>query len=547
MNYRWKLTSSLEKIFFNNFDNLIKTDSGSMLKNEIYSFQLAAELKTDLCVNTTCRIEIESEIAPYISMYSIDFVANDLPAIEIECDNDYITKEPGLFPDPLHRIKDGEFTVVNSQVRGVWFVIEPKGEKIGTYPIKINVYDKADALLTSITYTIKIIDVKLPKQELLSTGWFHGDCIAKLHNTEIDSDLYYSIVDKYMQTYVKFGHNMILTPIFTPPLDTAIGKERPTNQLVDVMVNNGEYTFGFKKLDKWIDICIKNGIEYYEISHLFTQWGARNAPKIMATVDGEYKRIFGWETDGISDEYRGFIDKLMPALIEFLKDKGVFDNCYFHISDEPAYEHMERYKAAKEIISAYISEDKIFDALGEFRYYEEGVIKRPVVAIDHIKPFMEAGCEELWAYYCMAQRMKVANRFIAQPSYRNRILGYQLYKNNIKGFLQWGFNFWFTAGSQSVINPYLNSTAGTAFPGGDPFVVYPLDKNDEVVCSLRLYVFNEGLQDMRALSLLEKLVGRGEVIKMLDDISGFDSYPRNAEYILNLRERINKKIDEALI
>lgn len=225
----------------------------------------------------------------------------------------------------------------------------------------------------------------------MSTGWFHGDCIAEPHNTEIGSDLYYSIVDKYMQTYVKFGHNMILTPVFTPPLDTAIGKERPTNQLVDITVNNGQYTFGFENLGKWIDLCIKNNIEYYEISHLFTQWGAKNAPKIMATV---------------------------------------------------------------------------------------GVIKRPVVAIDHIKPFIEAGAEDLWAYYCMGQRMNVANRFIAQPSYRNRILGYQLYKNDIKGFLQWGFNFWFTACSQSVINPYINSTAGTAFPGGDPFVVYPLDEND---------------------------------------------------------------------
>ena len=104
MEYRWKLTSSLEKIFFHNFDNLIETDCGSMLKNEIYSFQLAAEMKNTKHVKTTCKIEIESELAPYISMYSIDFVANDLPSIEIECDDDYITKEPGLFPDPLHRI-----------------------------------------------------------------------------------------------------------------------------------------------------------------------------------------------------------------------------------------------------------------------------------------------------------------------------------------------------------------------------------------------------------------------------------------------------------
>ncbi len=30
------------------------------------------------------------------------------------------------------------------------------------------------------------------------------------------------------------------------------------------------------------------------------------------------------------------------------------------------------------------------------------------------------------------------------PSQRNRVLGYQLYKYNVKGFLHWGYNFWNT-------------------------------------------------------------------------------------------------------
>lgn len=546
MNYRWKLTSSLEKIFFDNFDCLAEKNGGSMLKNEIYSFQLAAEFTSDGYISSFCRIEIESELAPYIEMYNIGFVANDMPSIEINDDDDYITKKPGLFPDPLNRIRDGKVNLVNRQVRGVWFAVEPKGDVCGAYPIKIKIFDKDDVLLTTLTYSLKIIDAYLPEQSLFATGWFHGDCLAALHSTEIGSEAYYDIVDRYLKVYRKFGHNVILTPVFTPPLDTAVGMERPTNQLVDVNVTDGQYSFGFERLGRWIDICKKNGIEYYEISHLFTQWGAKNVPKIMATVDGEYKRIFGWETDGISTEYKGFLNKFFPELIAFLKSRGVFDNCFFHVSDEPMSEHIERYKEAKKIINSYIAEEKIFDALSDYRYYGDGIIENPIVSTDHIKAFMDAGAENLWAYYCMGQRKDVANRFLAQPSYRNRILGYQLYKYNIKGFLQWGFNFWFTAGAQSVINPYVNSTSGSAFPGGDPFVVYPLDDNGDVVCSLRLYVFNEGLQDMRALQLLESLVGRDEIEKMLDDISGFDKYPRNADYILDLRERINEKIEKAI-
>jgi hypothetical protein len=133
---------------------------------------------------------------------------------------------------------------------------------------------------------------------------------------------------------------------------------------------------------------------------------------------------------------------------------------------------------------------------------------------------------------------------MAMPSYRNRILGYQLYKYDIKGFLQWGYNFWFTELSKGVVNPYLDTTAGGGFQSGDPFVVYPLDTNGEVVCSLRLYVFNEALQDMRALKLLESLTDRETVQELLEEIVGFKVYPRRSDYILRLRETVNRMIKE---
>ena len=55
---------------------------------------------------------------------------------------------------------------------------------------------------------------------------------------------------------------MLLTPVFTPPLDTEVGGERTTVQLVDIALQEGEWTFGFDKLEKWCGICQKYGIEY---------------------------------------------------------------------------------------------------------------------------------------------------------------------------------------------------------------------------------------------------------------------------------------------
>ena len=115
---------------------------------------------------------------------------------------------------------------------------------------------------------------------------------------------------------------------------------------------------------------------------------------------------------------------------------------------------------------------------------------------------------------------------------------------DIKGFLHWGYNFWFTQYSLDVVNPYVDTTAGGAFPSGDSFVVYPLDKAGEVVCSLRLYVFNDGLQDMRAMQLLEQLAGREKVLELLEEIQGFAVYPRKSQYILDTREKVNQMIRE---
>lgn len=546
MAYQFKLTNSLEKIMFGKPDDLSEFSHTTMLKNEIFSFQLAGWFSSQEDQKTTCTVHIESPLRDHISIYQVDYVPVMVPSIEIDDDEDYLTKYPGLFPDPLHRIKDGKLELVNRQTRAFWFVVEPKGAVSGCYPIRLHIYDNTGAPVEELCCEVDILDVELPDAGICNTGWFHGDCLATLHHVDMMSEEYFSIVEKYLEVYVKFGHNMILTPVFTPPLDTDVGAERPTNQLVGVKLVNGTYQFEYSLLKKWMDLCLRSGIRWFEISHLFTQWGAGHAPKIMVEENGILTRRFGWETEALGAEYREFLHAFLPSLIGFLEREQVLDRCYFHISDEPQPKHEAQYAGAREIMLQYISPDRLIDALHEYDLYEKGVITKPIVSNDHIHVFMEKGVKHLWTYYCMAQRKKVANRFIAMPAYRNRILGTQLYKNEIEGFLQWGFNFWFTERSRKVLDPYRDTCAGGGFPSGDPFVVYPLSADGEVVCSTRLYVFHEGLQDLRALKLLESLTDRQTVLGLLEQIQGFREYPRSNAYLLNLRETVNRMIRENL-
>ncbi len=539
-----KVLSSLEKVRFEIPQEIPEHTSGSMLKNEIYSFQLAICGVEPTENRWTCVLKLNSELEPYITVKQVDYVPVRIPSVEIDDDEDYISKNPGLFPDALRSVKNGRIEYFYKKAYAYWITIEPNGEKTGKYPITLELLNTEGQVLAEKTFTIEILDASLPESQVRNTCWFHGDCLAKLHHVDMMSEEYWKIVEKYLTVYTKFGHNMILTPIFTPPLDTEMGKERPTNQLVEVFLDKGQYTFEFGKLKRWLDMCRRHGIRYFEMAHLFTQWGAKHAPKIMATVDGEYRKIFGWDTDALSEAYCRFLQAFLPELVHFLKQEQVMECCYFHISDEPSAEREEQYRSVKGIVSSYVPDSKWIDALSDYSFYEKGIVSKPVVASDHIHAFMEHGVQNLWTYYCSGQRKDVANRFIAMPSYRNRILGYQLYKNRIEGFLQWGFNFWFTSGSSGISNPFIDTSSGGNFPSGDAFLVYPMDDDGEVVCSMRLYVFLEAFQDMRALELLESLTDRKTVMALLEDVEGFDVYPRNGQYILQLRERVNQMIRE---
>ena len=130
------------------------------------------------------------------------------------------------------------------------------------------------------------------------------------------------------------------------------------------------------------------------------------------------------------------------------------------------------------------------------------------------------------------------------PSFRNRITGLQTYVLDIKGFLHWGFNFYYARLSTHKINPFLSTDADGRFPAGDSFVVYPADNG--AIPSLRLKVFRDGLQDRMALKLLEDKIGKDEVLKLVmsECEIDFNHYPHSAEYILALREKVNKMLKE---
>lgn len=550
--------SSLKKVFL---DEKPEEDfeRGSMLINEKYSFQVAFSVINVPRNAYFAKLRIDSPLKEYISVRLVGNLPSVLPTYE-KYDDYYLRTKPGLFPDPLYEIKDDTVKVLKNKWQSIWIAIQgTEGLKPGKYPVEITftipgvdfwgtpVNSQKQNLESSISVEIEVIDACLPEQKLIYTNWFHCDCIASMYNCEIFSDIHWNLIDKFIASAASNGMNMILTPAFTPALDTPIGGERATVQLVDVYKRGEDYTFGFDKFNKWVDICLKNGIRYFEHSHFFTQWGAKFAPKVMAYEDGVYKRIFGWETPATGKEYVNFLNQYIPALINFLKERGVDRRTYFHISDEPVMKDLETYAAALNVVKDKLDGYKIFDALSDFGFYEKGFVQTPVSCTNHIDDFI-GKVDDLWAYYTGFQSVKLPNRLFSMPSARNRILGTQLYKYNIKGFLHWAFNFYYTTLSREECNPFVSTDAFGEFPSGTAYMVYP--EADGPIESLRLIVFNEGLQDMRAMQLLESYTGKENVMSIIEDSIPkitFTEYPHDDKYLFNMRERINREIAKQVV
>lgn len=553
-----KLLSSLEKVFIDEEPRAEHHNNGMALRGEKYSFQLAYSRDFEgECGTQRYRLEMESPLSDCIRTFSVRSVPCEVPAYLYEKDDYYLRTKPGLFPDVLDAVQPN-FILMPWQWRSIWVMVDvPEKCKPGIYPITLRMIKDETGkpnpvddgkVVSEDTFELEVLPAKLPKQKLLYTQWLHNDCLCNYYKVEMWSEEHWKILGNFMKNAAEYGMNLILTPIFTPPLDTAPGGERMTQQLVKVTKDGGKYSFDFTLLERYINLAIESGIENFEMSHLFTQWGAAHAPKVIATVDGEEKAIFGWDTDSVSDEYQNFLKAFIRALLPWLKEREWLEHTYFHFSDEPHIEHLEKYAAASAVARELLKKCHVIDALSEFEFYERGLIRQPIPSTSKVLSFQKKGVSPLWTYYCCDQSQRVSNHFISMPSDRNRVIGLQLYKYNIKGFLHWGYNFWNSQFSLMDINPYEMTDAMNAFQSGDAFFVYP-GRNGEAVTSIRQVVFMEALQDMRALKLLETFMPKGAISAKMDQateagVLTFKDYPHSAEALLRIREWVNAEIKD---
>ncbi|MBQ8974011.1 MAG: DUF4091 domain-containing protein [Clostridia bacterium] len=555
---RLKLLDDLVKVFLDEEPVSSLGQVGlSVLRNDRLSFQLAyigtgdGRDRDGHFHSRFVQVKVDSPIADVVAVRTVENVPCQYVA-HTHADNNYLRKAPGLYPDLLVEDASRMIAVTDCCWKSLWIDVEiPEAFSAGKYPIEFHFDDpQSGERLASARLEIEVLPFALPEQILPRTEWFHADCLADYYDVPVFSEAHWAIMRNFLKTAVKRGINMILTPQFTPPLDTAVGWERTTVQLVEVWKENGDYRFDFSNMRRWIELCLECGVRYFEMSHLFSQWGAVAAPKIVGYENGEKKILFGWDTPAVGGEYTRFLMRYLPQLRALLQEYNIEDRCYFHISDEPHQSQLESYRAAKESVKEALEGCKFFEAISDYDFYSHGLIDYPVCATNHIETFLEHDTQGLWSYYCTGQSVDVSNCFIGQSSGRTRVYGAQLFKFNIAGSLRWGYNFYNTAFSYFRINPFISNDASMTLPAGDAFIVYPGPKGVPQE-SIRMVVLDDAIRDYRALTALAEKIGREKTIALMEEglseslrFSVYPDYPNDAPYVLKMRERVNRALCE---
>ena len=545
--------------------NSVEISKASALRNEPFSFQVLyrAETKSRPCHPVSISILGENI---EIETYRVDQVPIT-QAANLFNEEGYEGNEPGLYPDilsqrpavpqiesiqnatELSHFEIGVSNLLNAlsnDLQSLWVTLNPNAKLIEakTYRIEIRMTSLLSGeILEEAEFCFEVIDALLPKSNVYYTNWIYEDAICDTFGVELYGKEFYRIFDDYLRNAAKHGQNTLLLPAFTPPLDTSIGKERRNVQLTDVRLKNGAWDFGFDRMKEFIDHAKNCGILFFEHSHLFSQWGAEHAPNIY---DTENNRIFGAETDATGEEYQTFLHAYLKAFLAFAKKEKIDNNLIFHISDEPSLSHLPAYEKAMHSVAEQLEHYPIADALSNVEFYEKGLVKQPVTAIDRSDEFYRSGAS-FWVYYTGGpHHKKASNRLITNTAGRTRVLGLQMYKYKALGFLHWGYNYCYDRLTNGTFDPRSNPCGYKQYPGV-AHLAYPTYGNPGcyVASSVREKHMQEAFLDLRALNLLESMIGREKTIFLCEEIlkEPIDcrTIPRGNE-LFSLREKINAEI-----
>ena len=165
-----KTVSSLEKIFIDKrLDDYPAFSEMSAMKNERISFQLAfVGTGDDAPDRSLLNISVSGAPEGRISVRAVKNVPVEFPTYGNVTDTNYLSKEPGLYPDLLDRLHyNNSVSVLREKLSSVWIEIDLRNmatpPKAGVYNVSVKLSDAAGNTVSESRIDIQLVDALLPE------------------------------------------------------------------------------------------------------------------------------------------------------------------------------------------------------------------------------------------------------------------------------------------------------------------------------------------------------------------------------------------------
>ncbi len=526
------LSSSLVRHYPSSSARRRQTLSIHAARGEQVSFQCAFRTADDpqevTAVVEAESLDVEVRRVGYVPMPHLNV---DTPVEE----RDGVGHIPGYVPDPL--FPESALEAGPHETNAFWITVRvPREAKPGAHRVALTLSPK-DGEACTMTATVRVHrTISQPRQDFPVTHWFYADALCDWYKCEPFEADFWPIVERYLADLAAHNLDVSHIPLFTPPTD---GVKRP-NQLLDVRRDGDRYVFEWSLARKWVETARKQGLKCFEWPHLFTQWGAKHAIRVYEGHGGSEEPLWDRETLGVSTTYHNFLAQFLPEFKRFLDAEGLMDVSFFHLSDEPhGEEALQNYRAARQMLRELAPWMKVMDALSDITFAREGLTDIPIPLIARAPEFLQEGYPA-WVYHWGGPKGRYAQRLLDTPLAKTRMFGWLFYRTRARGFLQWGYNYWYKSQTRELIDPF-QITDALRWPDwsfGDPFVVYP--GPDGPVDSLRWEIFAESLQDYALL----QTAGVDPDDELLADIKDYADFPREESWLRDRRRRLLADLDK---
>ena len=519
--------NSLTDIFHDTVQSTTSMSSGTihMARNETESIQIALRCDTQTLNNVTASVDgLSGSNSPVVTVKPVRQLYNSKSSYgilgEYNRNAGYARRlSPGYFPSYYENT--GSIGTINSW-RTQGFLVEATASRNtapGTYNAWVNI--NTELGVTTVPFTIVVFSATLPDPKdstLAYNTYFHsathpsaaqygegyhvGNVINSFYNCANYNANFWQLMRNYASVLKKQRQNTIRVPV-----EALI--------LPDMTINgDGSYDIDWTKFDQFINTFITYGsVKYLDSDYPYEKdWYIKQDPYVglaawvfQNDTDGKVRSV--WKlVDSDSAAVNSHIDKLYAALYSHLQTKGWINMWLQHAADEPIsqiqygqitalYNRLKGINSAIKTIEPGSDQNIHFGAELDIPVPQIDSYENNKVSFDAIN---NSNGRQTWTYTCVNPQGNWLTRLGDYPLQSTRMLGWYLWRNNLKGFLHWSWNSWYQA-ANGTNNPFSDIYC----PDGveDAWLVYPDSANLSVMEGPRSTAMRDALEDYEILQL----------------------------------------------